>query len=72
MLKLQYCLGCACILEPVVRIDGRGAQRETVEDMFILALMRSSTAATAQAVLERRFHCRPLPRDLHWSSLLST
>jgi hypothetical protein len=66
---------CARILEPVaaevVRIGGSGAQREIVEDMLILALMRSGEAARAQAILDRRLHRRPSPRDTRWHSLLS-
>ncbi|MFD1108238.1 tetratricopeptide repeat protein [Pseudoroseomonas ludipueritiae] len=66
---------CARILEPVaaevVRIGGSGAQREVVEDMLILALMRSGEAARAHALLDRRLHRRPSPRDTRWFSLLT-
>lgn len=67
--------GCARILEPVaaevVRIGGSGAQREVVEDTLILALMRSGETARAHALLDRRLHRRPSPRDTRWSSLLT-
>ncbi len=67
--------GCARILEPVaaeiVRIGGSGAQREMIEDMLLLALMRSGEAVKARALLDRRLHRRPSPRDMHWQSLLA-
>jgi hypothetical protein len=44
-------VGCVRILEPVaaevVRIGGSGAQREMIEDMLLLALMRSGEAMKA-------------------------
>ncbi|HZC13491.1 MAG TPA: tetratricopeptide repeat protein [Thermoleophilaceae bacterium] len=62
--------GCAGILEPVaaevVRIGGSGAQREMLEDMLLLALMRGGEAAKARALLDRRLHRRPSPRDAAW------
>ncbi len=67
----------ACVrhLEPVaaeaVRIGGSGAQRELGEDMLLLALMRSGEAAKAGALLDRRLHRRPSPRDTRWHALLS-
>ncbi|WP_338662444.1 tetratricopeptide repeat protein [Pararoseomonas sp. SCSIO 73927] len=67
--------GCARILEPVaaevVRVGGSGAQREIVEDMLLLALMRSGEAAKAGALLDRRLHRRPSPRDKAWHGLLA-
>jgi hypothetical protein len=67
--------GCARILEPVaaevVRIGGSGAQREVVEDTLLLALMRSGETAKARALLDRRLHRRPSPRDARWRSLLA-
>ncbi|HWX48432.1 MAG TPA: tetratricopeptide repeat protein [Roseomonas sp.] len=67
--------GCARFLEPVaaevVRIGGSGAQRELVEDMLLLALMRSGEAAKAGALLDRRLHRRPSPRDKAWHGLLA-
>ena len=67
--------GCARILEPVaaevVRIGGSGAQREMLEDMLLLALMRSGEAAKARALLDRRLHRRPSPRDTRWRGMLA-
>ena len=67
--------GCARILEPiageVVRIGGSGAQREIMQDMLLLALMRSGETAKARALLDRRLHRRPSPRDSRWSDLLA-
>jgi hypothetical protein len=67
--------GCVRNLEPVasdvVRVGGSGAQRELVEDMLLLALMRSGEAAKAGALLDRRLHCRPSPRDKAWHGLLA-
>ncbi|MDK1376529.1 tetratricopeptide repeat protein [Sinorhizobium sp. 6-70] len=67
--------GCARILEPVAvdvaRIGGSGAQREMIEDMLLLALMRSGEAAKARALLDRRLHRRPSPRDTRWHGLLA-
>ena len=66
--------GCARTLEPVaaevVRIGGSGAQREMLEDMLLLALMRSGAAARARELLDRRLHRRPSPRDTRWQALL--
>ncbi|BCM17563.1 tetratricopeptide repeat protein [Mesorhizobium sp. J8] len=68
-------VGCVRILEPVatevVRIGGSGAQREVIEDMLLLALMRSGEAVKARALLDRRLHCRPSPRDTRWYNLLA-
>ncbi len=67
--------GCVRILEPVaadvVRIGGSGAQREMIEDMLLLALMHSGEAAKATALLDRRLHRRPSPRDMRWRGLLA-
>jgi hypothetical protein len=66
---------CVRILEPVaaeaVRIGGSGAQREIVEDMLLVALMRSGETAKARALLDRRLHRRPSPRDVRWRGLLA-
>src|SRR6185437_5624198 len=66
--------GCARILEAaaseVVRIGGSGAQREIIEDMLLLALMRSGEAAKVRTLLDRRLHRRPSPRDLRWYNVL--
>lgn len=67
--------GCTCILEPVaaevVRIGGSGAQREMIEDMLLLALMRSGEAVKTRELLHRRLHRRPSPRDTRWHGLLA-
>jgi hypothetical protein len=67
--------GCVRILEPVaaeaVRIGGSGAQREIVEDTLLVALMRSGESAKARALLDRRLHRRPSPRDSRWHGLLA-
>ena len=67
--------GCVSILEPAVadvaRVGGSGAQRELVDDMLVLALMRSGNAAKAAARLDQRLHRRPSPRDKAWHSQLS-
>ncbi len=66
---------CARILEPVaaevVRIGGSGAQREMIEDMLLLALMRSGEAVKAGQLLDRRLHRRPSSRDTRWHGLLA-
>jgi hypothetical protein len=67
--------GCVRVLEPVagevVRIGGSGAQREIMQDMLLLALMRSGEAAKAHALLDRRLHRRPSPRDTRWLGMLA-
>jgi hypothetical protein len=66
---------CARILEPVaaevVRIGGSGAQREMIEDMLLLPLMRSGEAVKAGQLLDRRLHRRPSSRDTRWHGLLA-
>jgi hypothetical protein len=61
---------CVKLLEPVlddvVRIGGSHAQREIIEDTFIVALMRCGEPARARALLDRRLHRRPSPRDSGW------
>lgn len=61
---------CARILEPlgsdVVRIGGSGAQREVVDDMLVVSLMRSGEISKAQFALKRRLHRRPSLRDHRW------
>lgn len=65
---------CIQILEPqaaeVVRIGGSGAQREIVEDTLLVALMRDGQADKARALLDRRLHRRPSPRDVKWRASL--
>ncbi len=59
---------CARLLAPVAaevaRIGGSGAQREMLEEMRLLALMRSGDAPGALALLDHRLHRRPSPRDV--------
>ncbi|WP_454618295.1 tetratricopeptide repeat protein [Bradyrhizobium cenepequi] len=61
---------CVRILHPaaadVPRIGGSGAQREVIEDMLLLALMRSGESAKARDLLDRRLHRRPSQRDARW------
>ena len=61
---------CARILQSVAgdvaRIGGSGAQREVIEDMLLLALMRSGESAKARDLLDRRLHRRPSQRDARW------
>jgi len=52
-----------------VRIGGSHAQREIVEDTFIVALIRSGQLARARALLETRLHRRPSPRDARWQAI---
>lgn len=68
-------LFCARIPEPVaakvVRIGGCGTQREMIEDMLLLALMRGGEPAKARTLLDRRLHRRPSLRDRRWHGLLA-
>ena len=54
------------VLGEVVRIGGSHAQREIIEDTFIVALIRSGDLLPARALLDRRLHRRPSPRDRRW------
>jgi len=62
------------ILEPlmpdVVRIGGSHAQRELWEDMLIVASLRSGENGKARALIDRRLHRRPSPRDRKWRGML--
>jgi hypothetical protein len=40
------------------------------DNMLLVALMRSGEAAKARALLDRRPHRRPSPRDTRWHGLL--
>jgi hypothetical protein len=67
--------GCVRILEPVaeevVRIGGSHAQREVIEDTLLVALMKSDEPGKARALLDRRLHRRPSPRDMRWRTNVS-
>ena len=56
----------APVLAEVVRIGGSHAQRELVEDTYIVALMRSGEQPRARALLDARLHRRPSLRDTRW------
>lgn len=62
--------GCVRMLGPVlgevVRIGGSHAQRELIEDTFIVALIRSGDLPRARALLDARLHRRPSLRDARW------
>jgi hypothetical protein len=66
---------CVRQLEPlaaeVARIGGSGAQREVIEDTLLVALMRSGETEKARALLDRRLHRRPSPRDTLWRDQLA-
>jgi Tfp pilus assembly protein PilF len=63
---------CVAALEPVlhevVRIGGSHAQREIIEDTFIVALIRSGELPKAHVLLDKRLHRRPSPRDTRWKA----
>jgi tetratricopeptide (TPR) repeat protein len=65
---------CVIHLEPVlgevVRIGGSHAQREIIEDTFIVALLRGGELPRARALLDRRLHRRPSPRDARWHAAI--
>src|SRR5665213_940128 len=56
----------APVASEVVRIGGSHAQREMIEDMLLIALMKSGEAARARELLDRRLHRRPSMRDSRW------
>jgi hypothetical protein len=65
---------CAQALAPViaevVRIGGSHAQRELIEDTFIVALMRSGEVPRARKLLDTRLHRRPSLRDRRWQAAM--
>ncbi|MBR0928981.1 tetratricopeptide repeat protein [Bradyrhizobium diazoefficiens] len=60
----------APVLTEVVRIGGSHAQRELVEDTYIVALMRSGELPRARAALDARLHRRPSLRDARWQAAM--
>ncbi len=66
---------CVRLLEPltgeIVRIGGSGAQRELLQDMLLIALMRSGEIGKARTILDRRLQRRPTPRAAAWRSELA-
>jgi tetratricopeptide (TPR) repeat protein len=54
------------VLTDVVRLGGSHAQREIIEDTFIVALMRAGELSRARKMLDQRLHRRPSPRDTRW------
>jgi hypothetical protein len=61
--------GLEPVLADVVRIGGSHAQREIIEDTFIVALIRSGELPRARKMLDQRLHRRPSPRDTRWLAL---
>jgi hypothetical protein len=61
---------CVDQLTPVIadmpRIGGSHAQREVIEDTYIVALIRSGALLQARAMLDARLHRRPSARDVRW------
>jgi hypothetical protein len=60
----------APVLDDVVRIGGSHAQREIIEDTFIVALMGGGELARARTLLDQRLHRRPSPRDARWMAAI--
>jgi hypothetical protein len=61
----------APILGEVVRIGGSHAQRELIEDTFLVALMRSGELPRARSILDARLHRRPSLRDTRWQAAMA-
>lgn len=58
------------VLDEVVRIGGSHAQRELIEDTFIVALMRNGELPRARTLLDARLHRRPSLRDTRWQAAM--
>ncbi|QPF92599.1 tetratricopeptide repeat protein [Bradyrhizobium commune] len=61
----------APVLTEVVRIGGSHAQRELIEDTFIVALMRNGELPRARSLLDARLHRRPSLRDTRWQAAMA-
>jgi hypothetical protein len=59
------------VLTDVVRLGGSHAQREIIEDTFIISLMKSGELSQARNMLDQRLHRRPSPRDTRWLAATS-
>jgi len=59
------------VLDDVVRIGGSHAQRELIEDTFLVALMRSGELLRARKLLDARLHRRPSLRDTRWQAAMA-
>jgi hypothetical protein len=60
----------APVLGQVVRIGGSHAQRELIEDTFLVALIRSGELKRARSLLDARLHRRPSLRDTRWQAAM--
>jgi hypothetical protein len=60
----------APVLSEVVRLGGSHAQRELIEDTFIVALTRSGELPRARTLLDARLHRRPSLRDTRWQAAM--
>lgn len=68
--KYDACVDAlAPVIGDLVRIGGSHAQREVIEDTYILALIRSGALAQARTVLDARLHRRPSARDGRWRTM---
>ena len=59
-------------LDDLPRIGGSHAQREVVEDLLIVALLRSAQSAKAAQLLRSRLDRRPSGRDQEWLAVCSS
>ena len=59
------------VLAEIARIGGSHAQRELIEDAFLLALIRSRELPRARKLLDARLHRRPSLRDTRWQAAIS-
>ncbi|MDU6729925.1 MAG: tetratricopeptide repeat protein, partial [Bradyrhizobium sp.] len=53
----------------MARLGGSHAQRQVIEDTYILALIRSGALAKARQLIDARLHRRPSARDTRWRAL---